>query len=107
MGSIFTHFFLISGNILQGLLILGIAYSGCNSTGAILFLISATGVAGATASGMLSNVVDLSPNFASKSAAVHSCLISIHFRSITKQMQYSCYKIPSTDLLVLIWSLVL
>lgn len=52
-------------NILQGVLILGIAYSGCNSTEAILFLITATGVAGATSSGMLSNVVDLSPNFAS------------------------------------------
>ncbi|XP_054267712.1 vesicular glutamate transporter 2-like [Macrosteles quadrilineatus] len=52
-------------NILQGLLVIGLAYSGCNSQLAILFLILATGVHGAVTSGPLSNVVDISPNFAS------------------------------------------
>uniref|UniRef100_A0A1B6KSQ5 Major facilitator superfamily (MFS) profile domain-containing protein n=1 Tax=Graphocephala atropunctata TaxID=36148 RepID=A0A1B6KSQ5_9HEMI len=52
-------------NVLQGLLVIGLAYSGCNSTAAILFLVLGTGVHGAVTSGPLSNVVDISPNFAS------------------------------------------
>ncbi|XP_025413839.1 putative inorganic phosphate cotransporter isoform X2 [Sipha flava] len=51
-------------NVLQGLFILGLCYSGCNSTAAVVMLISATAVNGAVSSGTLAAVVDISPNFA-------------------------------------------
>lgn len=56
----------VAGNVLQGLLVIGLAYSGSDTTTAIIYLILATGVHGAVTSGPLSNVVDISPNFASK-----------------------------------------
>lgn len=52
------------GNILQGLFILGLCFTGCNSTVAIIMIIGATTVNGAVSSGALSGVVDLAPNYA-------------------------------------------
>lgn len=54
------------GNVLQGLFILGLCFSGCNSMAAVIMLISATAVNGAVSSGVLPAVVDLAPNFAGK-----------------------------------------
>uniref|UniRef100_A0A2H8TPE6 Putative inorganic phosphate cotransporter n=2 Tax=Melanaphis sacchari TaxID=742174 RepID=A0A2H8TPE6_9HEMI len=51
-------------NILQGLFIWGICYSGCNSMAAIFMLLSATAVNGAISSGALAAVVDIAPNYA-------------------------------------------
>lgn len=52
------------GNILQGLFILGLCYSGCNSMVAVMMLFSATVVNGAVSSGALAAVVDIAPNYA-------------------------------------------
>ncbi|XP_069705479.1 putative inorganic phosphate cotransporter isoform X2 [Periplaneta americana] len=49
----------------QGLFVLGLALSGCNSTAAIVCLAAATGVSGAVSTGALAGFVDISPNFAS------------------------------------------
>jgi len=54
------------GNILQGLFILGLCYSGCNSVVAVIMLFSATVVNGAISSGALASVVDIAPNYAGK-----------------------------------------
>jgi len=54
------------GNILQGLFILGLCYSGCNSLVAVIMLFSATAVNGAVSSGALAAVVDIAPNHAGK-----------------------------------------
>ncbi|KAL5235204.1 hypothetical protein ACI65C_002614 [Semiaphis heraclei] len=51
-------------NILQGLFILGLCYSGCNSVVAVIMLFSATVVNGAISSGALASVVDIAPNYA-------------------------------------------
>ncbi|KAL4108032.1 hypothetical protein QTP88_018290 [Uroleucon formosanum] len=51
-------------NILQGLFILGLCYSGCNSVAAVIMLFSATAVNGAISSGSLASVVDIAPNYA-------------------------------------------
>lgn len=61
---------MVAGNVLQGLLVIGLAYTGCDSTSAITYLIVATAVHGAVTTGPLSNVVDISPNFASKNTFV-------------------------------------
>lgn len=58
--------FFLAGNVVQAVLVLGLAYTGCNSTGAILLLVCATAVHGGVSAGPLANVVDISPNFASK-----------------------------------------
>uniref|UniRef100_A0A1B6EC40 Major facilitator superfamily (MFS) profile domain-containing protein n=2 Tax=Clastoptera arizonana TaxID=38151 RepID=A0A1B6EC40_9HEMI len=52
-------------NVLQAVLVLGLAFTNCNSTAAILLLVSATAVHGGVSAGPLANVVDISPNFAS------------------------------------------
>ncbi|KAK5640472.1 hypothetical protein RI129_011283 [Pyrocoelia pectoralis] len=52
-------------NIGQGLCMIVMAYSGCNYTMAIVFLTAATGIHGASATGALANLVDISPNYAS------------------------------------------
>ncbi|CAD7086587.1 unnamed protein product [Hermetia illucens] len=49
----------------NGFLVLGLAYSGCNSTAAIILLTTATAVHGAITTGPLSSMVDISPNYAS------------------------------------------
>ncbi|XP_025835142.1 putative inorganic phosphate cotransporter [Agrilus planipennis] len=49
----------------QGLCMLGIAFSGCDKVMAVLFFTLATGVNGAVSSGPLASLVDLSPNYAS------------------------------------------
>jgi len=54
------------GNILQGLFIWGICYSGCNSMVAVFMFFSATAVNGAISSGALAAVVDIAPNYAGK-----------------------------------------
>ncbi|XP_055594680.1 sialin [Uranotaenia lowii] len=50
--------------LLNGIFILGLAYSGCNSMAAILFLTLATMVHGAVSTGPLANIIDMSPKFA-------------------------------------------
>lgn len=49
----------------QGVFMLGLAFSGCNSTAAIVFSTVATSVSGAVTTGPLASLIDLSPNFAS------------------------------------------
>lgn len=63
--NLFLNCFL-AGTIVQGVMILGIAFAGCNSTLAIIFLIAATAANGAVSTGPIACVVDLSPNFAGK-----------------------------------------
>ncbi|XP_060519538.1 sialin-like isoform X2 [Cylas formicarius] len=49
----------------QGVFMLGLAYSGCNSLAAIIFLTLAVAVHGSVSTGPLASVVDISPNYAS------------------------------------------
>lgn len=49
--------------ILNGFLVIGLAYSGCNSIAAISLLIVSTAVHGAVSTGPLASLIDLSPNF--------------------------------------------
>ncbi|XP_050423978.1 vesicular glutamate transporter 1-like [Adelges cooleyi] len=51
-------------NIVQGLFILGLAYSGCSYTLAIINLVFAVAMNGAMSSGPLAGIVDLAPNYA-------------------------------------------
>lgn len=48
-----------------GLMILGLSFSGCEPTLAFFFMMTGIAFAGAVTSGPLSNLVDLSPNYAS------------------------------------------
>lgn len=48
---------------IQGFLLLGLGYSGCHSTLAIVFMITAMAVNGALASGPFACCIDLSPNY--------------------------------------------
>jgi len=57
---------LCTGNVLQGLFILGLCFSGCDSVAAVIMLFSATAVNGAISSGALASVVDIAPNYAGK-----------------------------------------
>lgn len=50
-------------SIVKGLFVIGIAYSGCDSTMAVIFLTIATALHGAVSTGALASVVDISPNF--------------------------------------------
>lgn len=50
--------------IINGFFIVGLAYSGCDSTAAIVFLTLGTAVHGAVSTGPLATIVDLSPNYA-------------------------------------------
>lgn len=50
-------------NIIKGVFILGLAYSGCSSFVAVLFFTLALTVSGAISAGSLANMVDISPNF--------------------------------------------
>lgn len=48
-----------TSTILTGIFVLGLAYSGCNSIAAIVFLILATSVHGAVSSGQLASLIDI------------------------------------------------
>ncbi|CAG2069233.1 unnamed protein product, partial [Timema podura] len=50
----------------QGVATLGLAFSGCNTTVAIICLVLTTSVGGVDTSGQIASMVDLSPNFASR-----------------------------------------
>lgn len=50
--------------IINGIFVLGLAYSGCNSMLACAFIILATGSHGAVSTGPLSAIIDISPNYA-------------------------------------------
>lgn len=50
--------------IVNGLLVLGLAYSGCNSLSSIVFLTLAIAVQGAVSTGPLASIVDIAPNYA-------------------------------------------
>ncbi|XP_049800823.1 sialin-like isoform X3 [Schistocerca nitens] len=52
-------------NILQGLFMLGLAFSGCSSVMATICLTAALAMSGAESAGALSTYIDLSPNFSS------------------------------------------
>lgn len=49
--------------LLNGVFIVCLAYSGCNSIAALIFLTSATAVHGAISSGPLASAIDISPNY--------------------------------------------
>lgn len=49
---------------------LGLALMGCNTMGAVVLLTAATAIGGASASGALACIVDLSPNFAGELQAI-------------------------------------
>lgn len=49
--------------IVKGLFVLGLAFSGCNSSAAIVCLTLATCVHGAVSSGQLASMIDISPNY--------------------------------------------
>jgi hypothetical protein len=54
---------------------LGLAFSGCNSTAAIAFSTVATAVSGAVSTGPLASFIDISPNFASELWPANSSVI--------------------------------
>lgn len=54
----------ISGCIGQGIFMLALAYSGCDSMMAIISLTLAVGMHGSVSTGPLASVVDISPNYA-------------------------------------------
>jgi hypothetical protein len=45
---------------------LGLAFSDCNATAAIVFSTLATAMSGAVSTGPLASFIDISPNFASE-----------------------------------------
>lgn len=49
------------GTIINGIFVIGVAFSGCNSLLACIFIIIATGCHGAVSSGPLAAIVDISP----------------------------------------------
>lgn len=49
----------------QAIFTIGLAFSGCQSSLAVFFMITGTITSGALSSGSLANFVDLSPNFGS------------------------------------------
>lgn len=49
--------------IINGIFVVGLAFSGCNATMAIIFVILATGCHGTVSTGPLANVLDISPNY--------------------------------------------
>lgn len=59
------HMKYFAGVLGQAVFTLGLAFSGCNSTAAIVFLTAATAIHGAVSTGPLASFVDLGPNFAS------------------------------------------
>lgn len=50
--------------ILNGFAVLGLAYSGCNVTSAVIFLTLSLALHGAVSTGTLSSIVDIGPNYA-------------------------------------------
>ena len=50
--------------ILNGLCVLGLAYSGCNLISAVLFFTLSLTLHGAVSTGVLSSMVDIGPNYA-------------------------------------------
>lgn len=46
-------------NIVHGLFVLALAYSGCSSTAAIIFLTMATTMHGAVSAGLFASVIDI------------------------------------------------
>lgn len=52
-----------TSTVVNGLFVLCLAYSGCNSTAAIIFLTLATAMHGAVSSGQLASLIDISPNY--------------------------------------------
>ncbi|KRT85633.1 membrane transporter, partial [Oryctes borbonicus] len=62
---------------IQGLLMLGLAYSGCNYTTAIIFLSAAVAVNGAVSTGPLASLVDISPNYASIGLGMCNTIVAL------------------------------
>lgn len=54
----------ISGCIVNGIFIICLAFSGCESIAAVIFMTLATTVHGSVSTGPLASIVDLAPNFA-------------------------------------------
>ncbi|KAG5895829.1 hypothetical protein JTB14_038260 [Gonioctena quinquepunctata] len=61
----------------QGLFMLALAYSGCNSNAAIVFLTLAVGANGAVSTGPLASIVDISPNYASVVMGITNGLVAV------------------------------
>lgn len=51
------------GQILNSLAVLGLAYSGCNTTAAIIFLTTSLAFHGAVSTGAIASCVDIAPNY--------------------------------------------
>lgn len=49
--------------IVNGVFMLGLAYSGCNAVAAIVFVALATCVQGAVSTGPMASIIDISPNY--------------------------------------------
>lgn len=49
--------------LVNGAFVVGLAYTGCNSTAAIAMLMAATAVHGAVSTGPLASLIDISPNY--------------------------------------------
>lgn len=58
--------------ILNGVFVLGLAFSGCHVIYAVAFLTISLMLHGAVSSGALASVVDISPNFAGVSLGINS-----------------------------------
>lgn len=52
-------------NLINGVFVVFLAFSGCNSVTAVIFITAATAVHGAVSSGPLAGFIDISPNFSS------------------------------------------
>lgn len=63
--------------ILNGLAVLGMAYSGCNATAAVVFFTLSLLFHGAVSSGALSSILDISPNYASLTLGIVSTVAII------------------------------
>ena len=63
--------------IVNGIFVLGLAYSGCNAVLACAFIILATGSHGAVSTGPLAGIIDNSPNFAGVLLGIVNCFCVI------------------------------
>lgn len=63
--------------LINGLFVIGLAFSGCNSVVAIVFITLATGAQGAVSTGPLANIIDISPNYSGVILGIASLITTI------------------------------
>ncbi|KAJ8939621.1 hypothetical protein NQ318_010640 [Aromia moschata] len=99
----------IDGCSLQGLFMLALAYSGCNSSAAIVFLTLAVASNGAVSTGPLASMVDISPNYASSPRVILrsygneanfelSVSLRVWFRYVDDIFAFLMYKLSKKDI---------